>query len=87
MLHDKDLRPHLEYALCGQRDAPAARQHAGLRIVDEQHVETLQHFEQSWLVILDPVVHGVAAHQLRLGHGFAHAPLQHRIDVGEKEKF
>ena len=38
-------------------------------------------------VVLDPVVHRVAAHQLRLRHRFAHAPLQHRIDVGQEQKF
>ena len=35
----------------------------------------------------DPVVHGVAADELRVLHGVAHSGLQHRVDVGEKEEF
>ena len=34
----------------------------------------------------DPVVHGVAAHQLHLLHGVAHAGLQDGIDVGQKQE-
>ena len=37
-------------------------------------------------MILDPVIHGVAGHQLHPGHRFAHAALQNRIDVGQKKK-
>ena len=37
-------------------------------------------------MILDPVVHGVTGHKAHIRHGLAHAPLQHRIDVGQKQK-
>ena len=37
-------------------------------------------------MVLDPIVHGVAGHQLDGGHGIAHAALQHGIDVGEEEE-
>ncbi len=45
----------------------------------------LQHLAQILAVAADPVVHGVAADQLHLLHAVAHARLQHRIDVGEKQ--
>ena len=37
-------------------------------------------------MIVDPVIHGVAGHQLHIRHLLAHAPLQHGIDVGQKQK-
>ena len=37
-------------------------------------------------MILDPVVHRVAGHKLYIGHLLAHAPLQDRIDVSQKQK-
>ena len=36
-------------------------------------------------MIVDPVIHRVAADHLHLGHFAAHVFLQHRIDVGQKE--
>src|ERR1700744_2284853 len=36
-------------------------------------------------MILDPVIHRIASHKLYVRHGFAHAPLQYGIDVGEEE--
>ena len=70
----------------GLHQIRVAGEHACLGVVDEQNVEALEHFEQRGLVILDPVIHGVAGDQLCVGHGFAHAALQDGIDVGEEEK-
>ncbi len=79
--------PRLEHGARGLHEVGVAGEHACLGVVDEQDVEALEHFKQRGLVVLDPVVHGVAGDELRVGHGFAHAALQDGIDVGEEEKF
>ena len=63
-----------------------AGQHADFGVVDEQHVEAFENFKQGRAMVLDPVVHGVAGDELDARHRFAHAALQHGIDVGEEEK-
>ena len=45
---------------------------------------SFEHLEQGWPMILDPIVHGVAGHQLYPGQPQANAALQHRIDVGQE---
>jgi hypothetical protein len=80
------LGPHRHDGARGLHKVVVAGQHARFGVVDEQNVEAFEHFEQRRLVILDPVIHGVAGDQLHAGHGLAHAALQHGIDVGEEEK-
>jgi hypothetical protein len=71
----------------GLHEVVVAGEHASLGVVDEQNVEALENFKQGRAMVLDPVIHGVAGNELDVGHGLAHAALEHGIDVGEKEEF
>jgi len=62
-----------------------ARELPRFAVIDEQHVQLAHHLAQILIMIRDPVIHRVAAHQLRPGHLLANLQLQHRIDVGQKQ--
>ena len=86
VLHHQPARPAGQNFIGGARQAGIAGQHFGLGIVDQQHVDELQRLRQFLRLAVDPVIHGVAAHQPRVAHLPPHPGLQQGIDVGEEEK-
>ena len=84
VLDDQHARAQAQHGARCLHEIGVAGEHACLGVVDEQDVEALEDLEQRRLVVLDPVIHGVAGDKLRVGRGFAHAPLQDGIDVGEE---
>jgi len=62
-----------------------AREHARFAVVDQQEVPLADGFEQFGAVVADPVIHGVAAHELHRARLRAHALLQRGLDVAEQE--
>ena len=61
-------------------------QHLGLAIVDQQRIEPRQYPVKVLAMVVDPVIHGVAANHLHVGHLPPHICLKDRIDVRQKEK-
>ena len=87
VLDNEHARAQLEHGARGLHEVGVAGDHACLGVVDEEDVEPLEHFEQRWLVVFNPVVHRVAGYELSVRRGFTDPPLEYGIDVGEKEEF
>jgi hypothetical protein len=83
--HDA-LRPLPQDPPPGPMDIPVSTQLSGLTVVHHEDVHPGQEAEQRRLLALDPVVHGIAHHQLGLLHLFQNAELKLGIDVAEEEK-
>src|ERR1700728_2072729 len=75
---------HVEHLARGEDEVWFLRQHFHFGVVDQKRVETFEHAGQVFGVVLDPVVHGVAAHHLHLWHLAADVFLESGIDVGEE---
>src|SRR5208283_903622 len=87
VLDDEKTRAEVHHGAGGLHEVGIARNRACLSVIDEQDVEALEHFKQCGLVVLDPVIHGVAGNEFCVGRGLANAALQNGIDVGEEKKF
>ncbi len=81
-LTTSDARAHLHHGASGKNKVVVACEHARFCVVDEEDVEPLQDFKERGLVVLDPVIHGVAGYKFGLRRGFTNSPLKNRIDVG-----
>ena len=68
MLHDQALRAHGQNLLRGTDQVGVPGQQLGFAIVDQQSIQTFQNSGQILAMIVDPVIHGVAADQLYLRH-------------------
>ena len=58
----------------------------GFGVVDEQDIQTFKDLEKVVAVVVDPVIHSVAAGEFGVGHGVVDALLEDGIDVGEEEE-
>src|SRR5271156_1595422 len=82
-LDDQCARPHLVDLGGGALQIVSLGQHARLGIVNEQEVPVADGIKQLLAVVLDPVIHGVAAHQSYSVHLLAHAALERGLYVAE----
>src|SRR6185312_3345473 len=85
VLDDEALGAHFENLLGGADKIVVAGEELGFAVVDEQRVEAGEHAGEVGGVIVDPVIHGVAADEFGSRHFGAHISLKDGIDVGEEE--
>ena len=72
--------------LRGAVDVPVARELTRLGIVHHEDVDVPQQVQQPVALGLDPIVHGVARHQLRLRDLIQYPELQLGVDVAEEHE-
>ncbi len=86
VLDDESLRPHVENLVRRGQKVVIFREHLHFTVIDQQNVEALQHAGEVLGVILDPVIHRVAADHLHLRHLAADVFLEDGVDVSKEEK-
>ena len=78
-LDDQGTRPHAMDGRRGPAQVVLAGEHTGFGIVDEQEIPLGDGCQQLVAVVLDPVVHGVAAGEPQSAHLAAHAALTAKV--------
>src|SRR4029079_4899525 len=85
-LDDHPPGPMPEDPAPGPMDVPIATQLTRLAVVHHEDIDPGKQLEQGRLLSLDPVVHGVADHQLGARHLLQYAKLEIGIDVSQEDE-
>ena len=85
-LDDDRAGPHRPDGARGLDQVGLVRQFPRLGVVDDQHVDALEHLAKLVRRALDPEVHGVGRHQAGRGHLVQHLELQPGMDVAQEHE-
>src|SRR5580692_13159128 len=86
VLDDERLRSHGQNFLAGAEQVEFSRKTLGFGVVDQEHVDTLECFDQVGTRTVDPVVHGVAAGEANSVHLAANRSLQSGMNIAQEQE-